>query len=159
MADVSCAPNLEKQSEIGRYRAASGDVGRYRAVLGEFGRGDVSWAGGCLEISKENGSKEEPSWGPRQTDKGANRYPQINVYIMGEGTFPGQGGASKNRWSMVHKRDLGSGAPRKIEGQWPTRGTLLGTTRKSRGALRNTLKSMSMLWAMECDSWAMGRLE
>ena len=55
MADVGCAPNLGKQSEIGRYRAASGDVGRYRAVSGDFGRGDVSWAGGRFEKSKVNG--------------------------------------------------------------------------------------------------------
>jgi len=60
MGDVGYAPNLEKQSEIGRYRAASGDVGRYRAVSGDFGRGDVSWAGGCLE-------KVEGKWPTRGT--------------------------------------------------------------------------------------------
>ena len=102
--------------------------------------------------------KEDPI-GAHERAKGAKRDLQINVYIMGEWMFPGQGGASKNRWSMVHKRDLGSGAPRKIEGQCPTRGTPLGPMRESQGALRDTLKSMSMLWAMECVSWARGRLE
>jgi hypothetical protein len=95
MADVGCALNLEKRSEIGRYRAVSGD----------FGRGDASWAGGRLEKSRVTGPQEGPSLGPRETDKGSKRYPQINVFIMGEGTFPGQGGASYNRGSAVHKRD------------------------------------------------------
>ena len=93
--------------------------------------------------------KEDPI-GAHERAKGAKRDLQINVYIMGEWMFPGQGGASKNRGSMSHKRDplgahereprgvkrhpqinvnvmgdgmcfLGKGSPRIIEGQWPTR--------------------------------------
>ena len=124
MGDVGCAPNLEKQSEIGRYRAASGDVGRYRAVSGDFGRRDVSWAGGRLEKSRVNGPQEGPSWGPRETDKEAKRYPQINVYIMEEGTFPGQEGASKKL---------------RVSG---SQGEPLGAHKREPRGLRGTFKSM-----------------